>query len=427
MGARSGSLLPSWFTTFILGAFCALGAVALGAWLHKHFSPNLRFAANELTQRLDHRAGPWGELDALKIPLASIDEIAQMADERSGKPHWVFENCTKSQLIRYFQAADLRSRERAVLLNQRYWTTRSNGCEISPPESVVYALDQGSRTRLYAVLAKSEFNSAQRWPFRFAANRFQDDLRGIGLEGAEIMRLENLTYSNATTVCLADLGIAKRILKKSSFENFVELLYSTPAYRLRVHVNPDSDADALAAYWGRGGREKQIRPLLKSLTHVPGGAHLNVLALLPEFARDRLYTYPDDRDDPNAARQDCAYTALNFFNRVEDTNYLSPQFVQKTLMRDYAPVEGGLTFGDLVQLADEKGMIFHMAVYLAGDFIFTKNGVSRTEPWTIMKLADMLMLYYANREDGQILFLRKKEFSHPKVEILTQCEVSGLN
>jgi hypothetical protein len=51
-----------------------------------------------------------------------------------------------------------------------------------------------------------------------------------------------------------------------------------------------------------------------------------------------------------------------------------------------------------------------MAIYLADDFVFTKNGISHKEPWVIMNLRDMIALYYMNREGGGVLVFRKKEF-----------------
>jgi hypothetical protein len=149
---------------------------------------------------------------------------------------------------------------------------------------------------------------------------------------------------------------------------------------------------------------------------VPGGGSISIIALLPEFARNRLYTFPATWDDATMNRQDCAYTAMNFFNRVADTNFLDPDAIQRTLVRDYLPVGDRPMFGDLVQLADAKGMIFHMSVFLADDFVFTKNGVSPSEPWTIMRLQDMLTLYFANREEGKVLILRRKDLPNTTPE-----------
>ena len=132
--------------------------------------------------------------------------------------------------------------------------------------------------------------------------------------------------------------------------------------------------------------------------------------MLPEFARNRVYTFPSTQDDSTAGRQDCAYTAMNFFNRIADTHFLDPDVIQRTLVRDYLPVGEQPAFGDLVQLVDGEGKIFHMSVFLADDFVFTKNGVSLSEPWTIMRLKDMLTLYFANRTEGKVLLLRRRDF-----------------
>jgi hypothetical protein len=57
-----------------------------------------------------------------------------------------------------------------------------------------------------------------------------------------------------------------------------------------------------------------------------------------------------------------------------------------------------------------------MSVFLADDFVFTKNGVSPSEPWTIMRLQDMLTLYFANREQGKVLVLRRKDLPNTTQE-----------
>jgi len=403
-----------WHTTFLLGFASALTAIALGVWLAMFFLRRdtvTQFALVGNSASPVSVSEPWGRLEAQRIPLVNADDIDLAANQLMGPPRWFF-GCTQDQLVRYLMSADLRARERGLLLDQRHWKIHTNGCEIAPPEAVVLTLDPASRARIYSVLAKSEFNPAQKSPYRFAPGRFKEHLQAIGLEGFEISRLERLTYTNSSAICLADLGIAKKLIREHSFEEFLEMIYSTPAYTVRLRVMPDSDIHTLAAYWGRGGREKQITPLLRSLANVPGGGSISIIALLPEFARNRVYTFPTTWDDATANRQDCAYTAMNFFNQVVNTNFLNPETIQQTLVRDYLPANDQPTFGDLVQLVDGEGRIFHMSVFLADDFVFTKNGVSLTEPWTIMRLKDMLTLYFANRTEGRVLVLRRKEFTN---------------
>lgn len=407
---RKTYLPVPWHWVFLTGFTTALVAISLGAWLA------LKFLGQDTVQQSHRRslaqAGqvPWGILETEKIPLVNSEDIDLTANQLMAAPRWHFD-CKPEQLVQYLMAADLRARERGILLNQRYWTIGTNGCEIAPPESVVLSLEPASRARIYAILAKSALNPAQRSPYRFAPGQFRDHLQAIGFQNFEIARLERLSYTNATSLCLADLGIAKKILRERSFEEFLEMIYSTPAYNVRLRVPASADIAALARYWGRGGREKQITPLLRSLANVPGGGSINIMALLPEFARNRLFTFPESSDDTELSRQDCAFTAMNFFSPQADTNFLNPDYIQQKLLNDYLPVPQGEppTFGDLVQLVDGEGRIFHMSVFLADEFVFTKNGVSPAEPWTIMRLEDMLTLYFSNREQGNLLLMRRKD------------------
>jgi len=45
------------------------------------------------------------------------------------------------------------------------------------------------------------------------------------------------------------------------------------------------------------------------------------------------------------------------------------------------------------------------------DFVFTKNGVNPEQPWVLMKISDMLMIYYPNDKSGHIEFLRRKNLA----------------
>ena len=93
-----------------------------------------------------------------------------------------------------------------------------------------------------------------------------------------------------------------------------------PAYLLRLRLDPECNLDEIIHYWGRGGREKLIAPLLTSIARVPGGGSINISYLLPTFARLRVYTYPVDWSSQRVEEQDCVFSALNFFNDNLNTN-----------------------------------------------------------------------------------------------------------
>ena len=137
----------------------------------------------------------------------------------------------------------------------------------------------------------------------------------------------------------------------------------------------------------------------------------NISYLLPPFARLRLYTYPYTWNDPTAARQDCFFTSMNFFSETPNTNFFNSAYTAKILRSDYVQVRDAPTFGDLVTLVNSAGQAFHACVYIADDFVFTKNGVNPEQPWVLMRISDMLMIYYPNDKSGHVQFLRRKDLA----------------
>jgi len=129
---------------------------------------------------------------------------------------------------------------------------------------------------------------------------------------------------------------------------------------------------------------------------------------MPPFARLRLYTFPDAWKDSNASRQDSLFTALNFFNDTADTNFFDTNYSRKILDAKYVPVDGAPGFGDVITLFNDKGEPVHACVYIADDFVFTKNGINSAQPWVIMRMADMLLIYFPQEQSAKVLFLRRK-------------------
>src|SRR6185369_392773 len=124
-----------------------------------------------------------------------------------------------------------------------------------------------------------------------------------------------------------------------------------------------------------------------------------------------LYTYPEAWPDQTATRQDCFFTAANFFNETADTNLLDRAVLDQTFNTEYFVVKESPTFGDVLMLFDESQKPIHAAVYIAGDFVFTKNGVNPAQPWVIMKMADMLNAYFPTRTAANVTILRHKNTS----------------
>ena len=76
---------------------------------------------------------------------------------------------------------------------------------------------------------------------------------------------------------------------------------------------------------------------------------------------------------------------------------------EKTLTWDNRPLP---TTG----FVDDEGDLFHVAVYIADDLVYTKNGTSPMAPWTIVTL-DYLRGYYKGRAtDLRLIYHRRNDF-----------------
>jgi len=392
---------------FVLGASVSLGVATLVESLHKHHHKEGESSSEERIW-ID---SPAGRIEALEVPLANSDGIFPDREQRLAHPKWFFDKATERSLTRYLNSCNLRPQELRMLLDKRTWNILTNGIEISPSDQLIWSLLPQTRQQLYSVLAKSPVNFPQCFPFRFPLDSFEERFRQSDLPVAEIEKIRRLCYTNSGYLCFTDLEAVKPILSSNEFKDLIETLYQVPAYMLRLHIMPDSDINAIVSYWGKGGREKLIAPLLNSLAKIPGGGSLNISYFLPEFARIRLYTYPYAWHDPNMSKQDCFFTSMNFFNDTPDTNFFNKNYTARVLQTEYIAVEKAPSFGDVVALTSSTGEIFHACVYIADNFVFTKNGVDPEQPWVLMRISDMLRLYYPSSNSGHISFLRRRDLT----------------
>ena len=92
-------------------------------------------------------------------------------------------------------------------------------------------------------------------------------------------------------------------------------------------------------------------------------------------------------------KEDCFWSAFNFFNdvpdnRVEDTHTLAG------LDRYYDPISVPNQLGDVLILTAHDGVPVHAAVFLADNVTSRRTGPNRAQPWILMRLADVLETYH---------------------------------
>ena len=90
---------------------------------------------------------------------------------------------------------------------------------------------------------------------------------------------------------------------------------------------------------------------------------------------------------------DCHWTSLNFFNETPDDRFADPSYVVQYMQSHYYPITKPTLYGDLVVILKNGSNAVHSAVYLADDIVFTKNGNNINQPWTLMRMKDLLPIY----------------------------------
>jgi hypothetical protein len=140
-----------------------------------------------------------------------------------------------------------------------------------------------------------------------------------------------------------------------------------------------------------------------------GGKAVNIVLLLPAFARQRLYTFPLPPERGPSLGHDCIWTAFNFFaEEPVPLSFANLAEVVKTLDRDYYHVYTKPQLGDLVVYLGEGGKLIHAAVYVADDVLFTKIGNTPSWPWMLIKM-DEMKTFYPSHKPWEVKFYRHRE------------------
>ena len=385
------------------------GMVLASLWKVPH-TIRRQQAAVEPTGRVNPQipGPPWGALESLRVPFANSEEIAADRVIRLQPARWFFAGKSREQAAEWLRSAGL-DQEQQRKLWESTWGVGTNMCLVRPSNALIRSLSPATRAAIYSALGRDEQNYTQRFPFRFAFENFESRLAEAQLQVDTVKLLRSLIYTNQGTICFADLEVLQDVLKPAELNDVAEFIYRVPAYRVRLRVYPDSDVDALVKYWGKGGREKKIRPWLESLAKLQNtnGTSISIGYLLPEFARVRLDTFPSAWEEKQAKDEDCFWTSMNFFREQPDMSFLDPANVRKALQDGCQAVHGGPEFGDLVTVINDHGDAIHMCVFIAEDFVFTKNGKNPLQPWVIMKIPDML-LSFASDPPPKIVIFRQK-------------------
>jgi hypothetical protein len=287
----------------------------------------------------------------------------------------------------------------------------SGGVVLSPDAALVRGLAPNVRARLYAELAKNPLNFDQLSAFRFHGTSVEDWL-GPDVAPEARKLVEPLVYRDGDFLFLADLeSVRAQIGSGPALQHLIKRLLAQATVQVTLDVDDPAQVDSLAEYWGRGGRKVDILPVLESAADNSFNHSVDITYLLPDLARRLLYRYQKISlaELEKSQLDNCFWTALNFFNDDPDDRLMDPKFALERLQQDYYLVHDELQLGDIVALSDQKLNIFHVAVYLAEDLVFTKNGYFSLAPWTIVPMDRLKGHFAEHRDDWRVTYYRRKD------------------
>lgn len=360
--------------------------------------------------------GPWGRLTTFPLVISPPLELvsADWGGWPPGPARWRFPGLSRDEVEAFFLAGGMARDRVAAVLSSARPDPAGGGLVVTPDPDLVRSLAPELRSRLYLLLAKTTRNYDQANAFRFFGATTGAWLDGSLMSPDSRRIVEPLIYPDGEFLRFADVELVRsQIREPAERQRIAKTLLRDSTMIVTLALPDSSDIGQLAEYWGRGGRRTDIRPLLESVAHSGPGAAIDIVHLLPTFARNHLYRYPKvstaDLDKPLLAN--CLWSALNFFRQAPDDRFLDVQTALDSLRRDYVVVESDFQLGDVIAFLDDDGVVFHAAVYIADGLAFTKNGMSSVAPWIITPIERLKAFYRARAASPRLIYHRLNELS----------------
>ncbi len=354
--------------------------------------------------------GPWGQLKYVPLAICPpLELVPESVPAAQREVLWYFPGVTSAGLAARLEEIGLPEKLRSQLLSLAKADPEVGGFVVAPGRELVLGLSPEDRSKLYIALSADLQNYDQAKAFRFVGDRPEQWFAGSAVSQQTKDLVWPLIYRYRGYLYFADLrSIEDRLASPGEREALVKTLSHEATFQLKLKVDKHSDVDELVKYWGRGGREKDVRPLIESLAAVEGGGTVDVSLLLPPFARRRMYAYPEPPERGPEVHHDCHWSSLNFFSDEPDERFCDAAEVARTVDQDYYRIYGDYRLGDLVLYFKDKDSFIHSCIYIADDVVFTKNGNLSSRPWMLMKLEDM-QNFYPYLKPLEVRFYRRKD------------------
>lgn len=340
-------------------------------------------------------SSPWGELVTGDIFIEQPDEYVSLEKDANHPIRWVYPDRKPGEVRALMSAAGMTAAQITAALDPACIEVTANATLVNPTAGVVLGLSPQVRSTLYELMAEWPANKHMIEPYHLDENDLDARFSSGGVPAEAVAMVKKLIYHRRGNAYFSDVELVLHGLPDDATRvRFLKVLSGQPAVLAGLRLRADSDIDKLVGYWGKvpGVRTTDLRPLLESVARSPGGGTLNILHLLPAFARERLFTFPLP-DQAGVPVNDCHWTALNFFNAIPDPRLQDVAYASDHVKENYFQIGQPSMIGDLIFLLNDADGVIHSAVYIAGDVVFTKNGVNFGQPWILMRMPDLLNVY----------------------------------
>ena len=383
--------------------------VKLAAANHPKLTEVFAVDPNDKTRTV--HSGPWGDLVTHDIEL---ERPAEYLTEEVSNPQpevWNFNGMKPDAVKALFAKNGLSPAQVAGVFAPGCFKETASGTELRPSEAFLLSLDADARQKLYIPMAGLGVNTYFNFPFVFPGDEIESIYHNASLNPDDLALFKRLVYSNGGAKQMSDYPFL--LGKIPTLERRVAMARSMSrqsAVIAGLSIRPDTDIDKIAGYWGNmpNVHFTDIRPMMEALKALPQGGLLNLVYLMPKFARDRLYTFPMP-PKPGDAVMDCHWTTFNFACDPPDNRFSDPDFDVQFIQNHYYQIAAPSQYGDILLLMNDRQEIKHSAVYLAGDLVFTKNGNNFRQPWTIMRIPGLMATFSATPQMKAIYVRLKTE------------------
>jgi len=354
---------------------------------------------------------PWGELSVRNIKIKPPEEYLAFEIQHINPPAWNFDGTSTDRVRQLLLTCGLTQDEANKTLMPPRVSISGSGLTVRPDPDLVFSLSPQTRAKLYLELARNYGNEHMRYPFYYSPGEFEEAFSADKISPAVTAIVKKLLYSRGNLQCLSDYELVLAQIKdKSEQMRLLSVISSQSAVMAGVRIRPETDIEKLLGYWAWPGgiRAKDVEPLLESLKDVPDG-RIGLVYLLPQFARQRLYTFPMPAR-PGDPAMDCHWTTMNFFNEVPDNRFTDPAYTVQYLQDHYYQIAKPTKYGDIILFMEgDSNHAIHSAVFLCDDIVFTKNGNNMAQPWMLMHLKDLNSKYESDGT-GHVLVYRNRNW-----------------